>query len=91
MGPEARVAFVTRMVETLAARLKSDGKDLGGWLRLVRAYSVLAYGQSSRPDSQHHDDQAAMFRMVDLVADRKVDAVTFTSAPAASNSSSFIS
>lgn len=27
----------------------------------VRAYSVLAYGQSSRPDSPHHDDQAAMF------------------------------
>lgn len=29
------------------------------------------------------DDQAAMFRMVDLVAEREVDAVTFTSAPAA--------
>jgi len=29
------------------------------------------------------DDQAAMFRMVDMVADRAVDAVTFTSAPAA--------
>ncbi len=29
------------------------------------------------------DDQAAMFRMVDLVAERRVDAVTFTSAPAA--------
>lgn len=29
------------------------------------------------------DDQASMFRMVDLVAERKVDAVTFTSAPAA--------
>jgi uroporphyrinogen-III synthase len=28
------------------------------------------------------DDQAAMFSMVDLVADRAVDAVTFTSAPA---------
>jgi uroporphyrinogen-III synthase len=28
------------------------------------------------------DDQAAMFRMVDLVAERAVDAVTFTSAPA---------
>jgi uroporphyrinogen-III synthase len=29
------------------------------------------------------DDQAEMFRMVDLVAQRQVDAVTFTSAPAA--------
>ena len=27
----------------------------------VRAYSVLAYGQSGRPGSPHHDDQAAMF------------------------------
>ena len=26
-----------------------------------RAYSVLAYGQSARADSPHHDDQAAMF------------------------------
>jgi uroporphyrinogen-III synthase len=30
-----------------------------------------------------NDDQAAMFAMVDLVAERQVDAVTFTSAPAA--------
>jgi uroporphyrinogen-III synthase len=30
------------------------------------------------------DDQAAMFRMVELVATRQLDAVTFTSAPAAS-------
>jgi cytochrome c-type biogenesis protein CcmH len=41
MGTEARVAFVTQMVDGLAARLKSNGKDLGGWLRLARAYSVL--------------------------------------------------
>jgi acyl-homoserine-lactone acylase len=42
-----------------------DGGD--GWVLAVefgrrpRAYSVLAYGQSSRPDSPHHADQAAMF------------------------------
>ena len=29
------------MVDGLAARLKSNGKDLAGWLRLARAYSVL--------------------------------------------------
>ena len=34
------------------------------------------------------DDQAAMFRMVDLVVDRRVDAVTFTSAPPTSCSTS---
>jgi len=38
-----------------------------GWVlavefgRVPRAYSVLAYGQSPRPESPHHDDQAAMF------------------------------
>jgi acyl-homoserine-lactone acylase len=26
-----------------------------------RAYSILAYGESDRPDSPHHADQAAMF------------------------------
>ncbi len=49
----------------------SDGKmaAIGGdcWVLAVefgdvpRAYSVLAYGQSNRPDSPHHADQAAMF------------------------------
>jgi cytochrome c-type biogenesis protein CcmH len=41
MTPEQREAFVTRMVDGLAERLKSNGKDLEGWLRLVRAYAVL--------------------------------------------------
>jgi acyl-homoserine-lactone acylase len=26
-----------------------------------RAYSILAYGQSLKKDSRHHDDQAALF------------------------------
>jgi acyl-homoserine-lactone acylase len=40
----------------------------------VRAYSVLAYGQSSRPGSPHHDDQAAMF------AANRMKPVAFTDA-----------
>jgi len=38
-----------------------------GWVIAVefgdtpRAYSVLAYGESNKPDSPHHDDQAALF------------------------------
>jgi len=41
MSPEDRQAFINKMVEGLAARLKTDGKDLQGWLKLVRAYKVL--------------------------------------------------
>jgi cytochrome c-type biogenesis protein CcmH len=29
------------MVDRLAARLKENGKDLDGWMRLARAYKVL--------------------------------------------------
>ncbi|MBN9248385.1 MAG: c-type cytochrome biogenesis protein CcmI [Hyphomicrobium sp.] len=41
MSPEERQAFITRMVEGLAARLKSDGSDAEGWVKLIRAYQVL--------------------------------------------------
>ena len=49
-----------------------DGKRVAiggdGWILAVefgkdvpRAYTVLAYGESNKPDSPHHSDQAAMF------------------------------
>lgn len=41
MKPEERQAFITRMVEGLAARLKADGSDADGWVKLIRAYEVL--------------------------------------------------
>jgi cytochrome c-type biogenesis protein CcmH len=41
MTPEERQAFVEKMVDGLAAKLKTNGKDLEGWMRLMRAYSVL--------------------------------------------------
>ncbi len=50
-------------------RIASGGD---GWVLAVefadppRAYSVLAYGQSSREDSPHFDDQAAMFARGEL-------------------------
>jgi acyl-homoserine-lactone acylase len=55
----------------LSFRDEPDGKRTAiggdGWVLAVefgdqpRAYSVLAYGQSNRPESPHHADQAAMF------------------------------
>ena len=41
LAPEQRTAMVQTMVARLAARLQRDGSDLEGWLRLVRAYTVL--------------------------------------------------
>ena len=41
MSPAERQAMIEQMVGGLAARLDQDGSDLPGWLKLVRAYSVL--------------------------------------------------
>lgn len=41
MPDEQRQAAIHGMVARLADRLKTDGNDLEGWLRLVRAYRVL--------------------------------------------------
>lgn len=41
MAPEAREQMIVKMVDGLAARLKTNGYDLSGWLKLVRAYKVL--------------------------------------------------
>lgn len=41
MSAEERSAFISKMVEGLAARLAVNGKDLDGWKRLARAYKVM--------------------------------------------------
>jgi cytochrome c-type biogenesis protein CcmH len=41
MNPEDRGTMIRGMVDRLADRLKQDGSDLEGWLRLVRAYTVM--------------------------------------------------
>jgi len=41
LAPDAQQAAIENMVDGLAARLKADGHDPEGWLRLIRAYAVL--------------------------------------------------
>ncbi|WP_028348893.1 c-type cytochrome biogenesis protein CcmI [Bradyrhizobium murdochi] len=41
MSEADRGTMVRGMVDRLAARLKQDGSDVEGWLRLVRAYMVM--------------------------------------------------
>ena len=56
---------VLQYSEAPDGKLVARGGD--GWVLAVeftpvpRAYSVLAYGESSRPESPYYDDQAAMF------------------------------
>ena len=40
--------MIRGMVERLAERLKRDGSDVEGWLRLVRAYTVLGDRDKAR-------------------------------------------
>ncbi|HLN11296.1 MAG TPA: c-type cytochrome biogenesis protein CcmI [Xanthobacteraceae bacterium] len=41
LPPEQRIAMIRGMVEQLVERLRHDGADIDGWLRLVRSYAVL--------------------------------------------------
>jgi cytochrome c-type biogenesis protein CcmH len=41
MNPADRKAMIETMVQRLADRLTQNGDDLAGWLKLVRAYTVL--------------------------------------------------
>jgi cytochrome c-type biogenesis protein CcmH len=41
MDPQQRQQMIAGMVEGLAEKLRKDGSDFDGWLRLVRAYTVL--------------------------------------------------
>lgn len=48
MTESERSEMINQMVQGLAERLKEDGKNLQGWLRLVRAYSVLGKHEKAR-------------------------------------------
>ncbi len=48
MAPEQRAAMVRGMVDRLSERLKQEGSDVDGWLRLLRAYMVLGEPDKAR-------------------------------------------
>ncbi|MBM3607736.1 MAG: c-type cytochrome biogenesis protein CcmI [Alphaproteobacteria bacterium] len=48
LPPQERLQAIRSMVEGLAARLKDDGTDTEGWLRLIRAYTVLKDSEKAR-------------------------------------------
>jgi cytochrome c-type biogenesis protein CcmH len=69
MQPEDRNAMIRGMVERLAERLKHDGSDVEGWLRLVRAYTVL--GDRDRALSALADARRALGQDADKL--RRLD------------------
>jgi cytochrome c-type biogenesis protein CcmH len=46
--PEQQSTMIRGMVERLAARLKENGADPDGWIRLVRSYKVLGEADKAR-------------------------------------------
>lgn len=71
MNPDDRAAMVRGMVERLAERLKRDGSDVEGWLRLVRAYTVM--GDRDRALSAAGDARRALGHDADKL--RRLDAL----------------
>jgi len=69
LSPGERAAMVQGMVDRLAARLKEDGSDVEGWLRLVRAYMVL--GERERARAAAADARRALAREPDKL--KRVD------------------
>jgi cytochrome c-type biogenesis protein CcmH len=72
LGPEQRSAMIRGMVERLAARLKDDGSDVEGWLRLVRSYMVLGDREKAMAAAQDArralaDDTDKLRRVDELV------------------------
>jgi cytochrome c-type biogenesis protein CcmH len=63
LAPEQRNLMVRGMVERLATRLKQDGSDVDGWLRLVRAYMVL--GEQERARAAASDARRALAKEPD--------------------------
>ena len=58
MSPEQRNTMIRGMVTRLAERLKQDGSDVEGWLRLLRAYAVL--GEQDKARSAADDARRAL-------------------------------
>jgi cytochrome c-type biogenesis protein CcmH len=85
-SPDQQTAMIRGMVDGLAARLKQDGSDLDGWVRLVRSYKVLGELDKARAaisDAEHalEKDPETRKRLDAALKELNVSALT----PAASS------
>ncbi|NEX00195.1 c-type cytochrome biogenesis protein CcmI, partial [Rhodopseudomonas sp. BR0G17] len=68
MSEADRAAMIQGMVAKLAAKLKQNGDDVDGWLRLVRAYMVL--GETDKAKSAQSEARQAMADKPDRLKQR---------------------
>jgi cytochrome c-type biogenesis protein CcmH len=71
MKPDDREKLINQMVDGLAAKLKENGKDLDGWIRLVRSYVVLgrreeATSALANARGQFTGDEKSLAQLTDL-------------------------
>ena len=57
LPPDQQFTMIRGMVDGLAARLKQDGSDLEGWVKLVRSYKIL--GEADQAKAAIRDAQQA--------------------------------
>ncbi len=74
MSPADRQTMIETMVQRLATKLEQDGSDLSGWLKLVRAYSVLdrkgdAVKALERAKTEFSGDTQALQQLNQLAAE----------------------
>lgn len=78
LTPAQRQQMIAGMVDGLAQRLKSNGKDLSGWLRLLNAYAVLGRQDDARAAlaearRNFDGDQGALSELTRLAATLGLD------------------
>jgi cytochrome c-type biogenesis protein CcmH len=56
--PDQQADMIRGMVDGLAARLKQDGSDVDGWVKLIRSYIVL--GEQDKAQSAINEAQQAL-------------------------------
>jgi cytochrome c-type biogenesis protein CcmH len=76
MPADQRNEAIRGMVAGLAARLETNGRDLDGWLRLIRSYTVLgskeeAEAALAKARTNFAGDQTALARLDALAEDLK--------------------
>jgi cytochrome c-type biogenesis protein CcmH len=80
LSPNDRAAMIRGMVAKLADRLKQNGDDVNGWVRLVRSYRVL--GDMQKAQAAMVDAEKALKDKPDKLRAFK-EAVANTAGPAA--------